>query len=234
MDQLPKEIIEKITGSLNLFSKLSFTEICKQTHQTCRENIWLKHINDKYGVNLTNDKATKMLLQMFQENLIRPVPIYLVDEEKEQAEPIGDILLSAADTVGDLVLSIKSLVPGWNIIRIGSTEYLPEYSDLLDIDRNVELVSYGDETNRPDWNISDMSGVILPQKFAPNFDKQDHIDKLSTWLELPLKSIIPNVFPYDLKIVVIKHDYNNWEISIIEEAMDDANETRKFFFRRYN
>lgn len=176
--------------------------------------LWLSIIRYRFNINFSNKKAYALLIKLLNCDLAQKVTVTLIDDENKIAKPLGKILVTAADTLRELVTKIKNKfgLLGWiEFQRLNNPS-----ADNLEDKYGGYFINY-DGYNNPYYAQFDFDTLILPDQFSD----ERYIAELDTWLSNVITEIMPKPLLDDLEIIVHKYSYSDREMKIIETVLNN-------------
>ncbi len=211
MDQLPWEIFDLIFAYLPSKDLNQFLSITSDRYKQANDtNTWLQYIDNRYRINFTTQTAFTQLIKLIENNLLIQPKVMYFDRDTDRVEPLGNIFINVADTIGSL---ISRLIDRYGILGI---IYLSDPQDDDDFT--------GDRYTGPDTRVEfdqfeepfcgfDFSALLLGHQI-----KNRRIP-LSIWFNKTFAQAIPQPFYRDMEIVIEKYQYTPEEIAQIHKSL---------------
>lgn len=172
--------------------------------------LWLAIIRQKFDIDLSNQKAYSLLIDLMNNEMIKKVDVVLANINNKTYKVLGRILISATDTLGKLVCQIwrEYGLLGWIEFSqdIGGDEYMGHF---------ITYESY----KKSDYIYTNFETLIIPKKFRPDLKDKDSIKYLNFWLDNTIKEIMPKPLLMDLVIMIHDYTYTDRDRKIIESAL---------------
>lgn len=139
--ELPAELKNLILSNLNDHEMKKYFLLSRESYDAA---IWIERIDDKFGIRLTEQQIYSMMYNIIKENVIAKVPINLMYDEDRKLEVLGEMIISPADKLCDILMKIITKYGLLGPIHYGIIYDESEKVDDVDIDiypRIVELIN---------------------------------------------------------------------------------------------
>ena len=199
MDRLPSEIFDLIFPYLSPEELNHLLSVTSDRYKQARDTAtWLQYIDNRYGINFTTQTAFTQLIKLLENNLLINPKVMYFDREANKVEPLGNIFINVADTIGSL---ISRLIDQYGILGIIYLDFPQDDNDFT-----------GERYTGPDTRVEfyqfeepyigfDFSTLLLGHQI-----KNRRIP-LSSWFNKTFAQTIPQPFGRDVEIVIEKHQY---------------------------
>lgn len=214
---LPEEITIRILSRIDGedLSKLSalFPRIKKLTEES---GLWLTVIQHRFDINLSNEKAYALLIKLLDAEIAQKIMVTLVNK-KQETKSLGKILVTAADTLGQLVTKIKNK---FGLLGNIDFQQLCDASAQLAEDKYcIYRITYEGYYDAQYAQLY-FDTVILPRNFSDSLSDEQHILRLNGWLSNKIIKIMPKPLLDNLEIVIYEYSFSERELKIIDTALE--------------